>query len=76
MTATCTTSFFAPGPVQVAASFKGDSIHRGSATTTALTQTVAVAPSTTSVAVTPNPGQVGDTFNFVATVTRPLRPER
>jgi hypothetical protein len=68
MIATCTTSFFAPGPVQVAATFKGDSIHRGS-TATAFGQTIAVSPSTTSVAVTPNPGQVGDTFNFVATVT-------
>jgi hypothetical protein len=68
MTATCTTSFVMPGTVQVAAAFAGDSIHRGS-TSTALIQTVALTPSTTSLAVTPTSAQEGDLFNFVATVT-------
>jgi hypothetical protein len=67
MTATCTTSFVVPGSVQVAASFAGDSIHRGS-TSTALTQTIAMAASTTSLTVTPNPAQVGDVITATATV--------
>jgi hypothetical protein len=68
VTATCTTSFGLPGSVQVVATYGGDGIHRGSAST-ALNQTITMAPSTTVLTATPNLAQVGAPVSFVATVT-------
>jgi hypothetical protein len=68
VTATCTTSYVVPGTVQVVASYGGDGIHRPS-TSTGLTQTIAVAPSATSLTVTPSPAQVGQAVSLAATVT-------
>jgi hypothetical protein len=68
VTATCTTTFVVPGPVQIVASYGGDGIHRGS-TSTALLHTTTPPPSTTTLTVTPNLAQVGELVSLAATVT-------
>ena len=67
-TASLTTSGFAIGSHSITAAYSGDS-HYSASASSALTQVVANASSTTTLAAAPNPANIGQSVAFTATVT-------
>jgi hypothetical protein len=66
--ATLNYSFTSPGAVRIIASYSGDSNFLSS-NSAPLRQAVTKAPTTTTLASSPNPSQVGQNVQFTATVT-------
>lgn len=66
--ATFTTSVLTPGPHSITAVYSGDSNNAGS-TSSILTQTISLSTTTTTLASSQNPSDVGKPVTFTATVT-------
>jgi hypothetical protein len=67
--ASCTTSFSSAGPHSITAVYNGDANYNASLASSALSQTVVVNGSTTTLAAAPNPSSYGQTVMFTATVS-------
>jgi len=67
-TASLTTSGFAIGSHSITAAYSGDS-HYSASASSVLTQVVANASTTTTLAAAPNPANIGQSVAFTATVT-------